>query len=64
MNARALHVLEYDKILELLRAHLSSDVGREAAASLAPAASLAEAERLLQLTEEADGVYRRTGARP
>ena len=64
MNARALHVLEYDKILELLRAHLSSDVGREAAASLAPAASLAEAERLLQLTEEADGVYRRTGRTP
>ena len=64
MNARALHVLEYDKILELLRAHLSSDVGREAAGSLAPAASLAEAERLLQLTEEADGVYRRTGRPP
>ena len=64
MNARALHVLEYDKILELLRAHLSSDVGREAAVSLAPAASLAEAERLLQLTEEADGVYRRTGRTP
>ena len=64
MNARALHVLEYDKILELLRAHLSSDVGREAAGSLAPAASLAEAERLLQLTEEADGVYRRTGRTP
>ncbi len=64
MNARALHVLEYDKILELLRAHLSSDVGREAAASLAPAASLAEAERLLQLTEEADGVYRRAGRTP
>ena len=64
MNARALHVLEYDKIQELLRAHLSSDVGREAAASLAPAASLAEAERLLQLTEEADGVYRRTGRTP
>ena len=61
MNSRVLHVLEYDKICDLLRTHLSSDVGRETSLSLAPAPTLEEAERLLQQTEEADAIYRRTG---
>lgn len=64
MNQRALSVLEYDKICEILRTHLASDVGREVSLKIAPVSSVAEAEHLLQQTEEADSVYRRTGRSP
>lgn len=64
MNQRALTVLEYDKICDILRSHLASDVGREASLRLAPVSTLEEAEHLLQQTMEADAIYRRTGRTP
>ena len=64
MNQRVLHTLEYDKILEMLRSHVASDMGREEAAALRPVSELAEAERLLAQTAEAESVYRRTGRTP
>ena len=64
MNQRVLHTLEYDTILEMLRSHVASDMGREEAAALRPVSELAEAERLLAQTAEAESVYRRTGRTP
>lgn len=64
MNQRALTILEYDKICDRLRTHLASGVGREASFALQPVSDLQEAERLLQQTEEADAIYRRTGRTP
>ena len=64
MNQRALTILEYDKICDRLRTHLASEVGREASFALQPVSDLQEAERLLQQTEEADAIYRRTGRTP
>lgn len=64
MNARVLHTLEYDKILEILKTHLASAMGEEEANALHPVSDLAAAERMLQETEEAESVYRRTGRTP
>lgn len=64
MNHRVLTILEYDKICEILRTHLASDIGRELSETLGPAATLEAAEHLLQQTSEADAIYRRTGRTP
>lgn len=56
--------LEYDKILNILRQHLASEVGAEFAEKLRPASSLKEAETLQEQTHEAEAVYARTGRAP
>jgi DNA mismatch repair protein MutS2 len=56
--------LEYDKILTILKQHLACEVGREFADKLRPAESLKDAETLQEQTDEADGVYSRTGRTP
>ncbi len=56
--------MEYDKILDMLKLHVSSAVGREFADTLRPADNLRDAETLLTQTTEADDVYRRTGKSP
>ena len=64
MNQKVLVTLEYDKIIGILKTHVSSPVGGEFADALRPAESLRDAEALLQQTTEADDVYRRTGKTP
>jgi DNA mismatch repair protein MutS2 len=56
--------LEYDKILSILKQHLASEVGLEFAEALRPAATLKEAETLLEQTWEAESIYTRTGRTP
>ena len=56
--------LEYDKILNILKQHLASEVGQEFAQKLRPAATLKEAETLQEQTWEADSIYTRTGRTP
>ena len=53
MNEKTLHVLEYDKVLTRLEAFIASDVGHEWAKELRPFASFTDAERQLEMTEEA-----------
>ena len=56
--------LEYDKILNLLKQHLASEIGLEFAEKLRPATSLKEAEALQEQTWEAESIYTRTGRTP
>ena len=56
--------LEYDKILNLLKQHLASEIGQEFAEKLRPATSLKEAEALQEQTWEAESIYTRTGRTP
>jgi DNA mismatch repair protein MutS2 len=56
--------LEYDKILNILKQHLASEVGQEFALKLRPAATLKEAETLQEQTWEAESIYTRTGRTP
>ncbi len=64
MNDKYLHTLEYGKMLALLEAHAQSEIGAERARALRPVFTLGEAEALLRQTDEADGLYRRTGKLP
>ncbi len=64
MNDKALVTLEYNKIIERLGEYLASDIGREYAAALRPAHAFADAETLLEQTDEAYGVYRHQGRTP
>lgn len=64
MNEKVFTTLEYNKIIAMLKTHVSSALGGQCADALRPAASLKEAETLLAQTCEADGVYRRTGRSP
>ncbi|MDP3448032.1 MAG: endonuclease MutS2 [Eubacteriales bacterium] len=56
--------LEYDKILSILKQHLSSEVGQEFAEKLRPVTALNEAETLQEQTWEAERIYTRTGRTP
>ena len=56
--------LEYDKILAILKLHLACEVGQEFADKLRPAESIRDAEILQEQTDEAEGVYSRTGRTP
>ena len=56
--------LEFDKILNILRQHLASEVGAEFVEKLRPADSLKEAETLQEQTYEAEVIYTRTGRTP
>ncbi len=60
MNERALRVLEYPKIIEMLTAMATSAPGKEKARSLEPSASLSE---VLQLQEETGDALRRLYAK-
>lgn len=64
IQEKTLVTLEYDKIIGLLKQHLSCEIGLEFAKKLRPADSLAEAETLQEQTSEAEGVYTRTGRTP
>lgn len=64
MDISSLHVLEYDKIIDMLKAHLVSEIGHEYADAATPCAELYAAERLLSETEEAESVLRRVGHIP
>lgn len=56
--------LEYDKILNILKQHLASEIGMEFAEKLRPATNLKEAEALQEQTWEAESIYTRTGRTP
>lgn len=53
MNERALRVLEFHKILEMLSAYALSETGKEKCRALVPCRSLADVNRALNETEEA-----------
>lgn len=56
--------LEFDKILNILKQHLASEVGQEYADKLRPAVNKKDAETLQEQTAEAEAVYTRTGRTP
>lgn len=64
MDHSSLNVLEYNKIIDMLKTHLVSDIGYEYADAASPSADLSAVERMLTETEEAQSVYRRTGHIP
>ena len=64
MNERALRVLEFTKIREMLSAYALSDPGRQACRELTPLADFAEVNRALDETEEAVAVLSYVGGNP
>ena len=56
MNAKALHVLEYDKIIEKLTDHASSEPGRKMCRELVPSSDIKEIRANLAKTQ--DGISR------
>jgi len=56
--------LEFDKILNILKQHLASEIGQEYADKLRPAVNKKDAETLQEQTAEAEAVYTRTGRTP
>ena len=57
MDAKTLHVLEYDKILERLRAFCDFSASMDLARALQPTANFDEAQRLLKETTEARNLF-------
>ena len=53
MNKKALHVLEYDKIIEKLAEHATSDPGRKLCLELEPSSDIKEIRKNLQKTNDA-----------
>ena len=53
MDKRSLKVLEYPKILEILKGHCVSEGAKERASSLVPYETVYEVERALGVTSEA-----------
>ena len=53
MNKKALHVLEYDKIIEKLAEHATSDPGRKLCLELEPSSDIREIRKNLQKTNDA-----------
>ena len=51
MNEKVLHVLEYDKIIEQLSEHATSEPGKRVCRELLPSSDLREIQRNLQKTE-------------
>ena len=64
ISERTIHTLELNKVQALLREFAVSDLGKATVDSLSPAASLPEAERLLQETTEAETIFWRLGHTP
>ena len=61
---KTLTTLEYDKIVSLLKQHLSCDIGLEFAEAMRPTESFTEAQTLQEQTSEAEAIYTRTGRSP
>ncbi len=55
MNKKALHVLEYDKIIEKLADHATSEPGRKLCRELEPSSDIREIRKNLQKTNDAIG---------
>ncbi len=53
MNKKALHVLEYDKIIEKLADHATSDPGRKLCKELVPSSDIRQIRKDLQKTNDA-----------
>ena len=53
MNSKALHVLEYDKIIEKLTDHASSDPGRKLCRELVPSSDIKEIRKNQEKTQDA-----------
>ena len=53
MNEKVLHVLEYDKIIEQLSSHATSDPGRKMCRELLPSSNIGEIRRNLKKTDAA-----------
>ena len=64
MNEKALHVLEYNKITDMLAAQCCSVITKDAARSLKPSRKIRWINDELQGTDEAVQVIMRKGAPP
>ncbi|GGM26978.1 endonuclease MutS2 [Paraliobacillus quinghaiensis] len=64
MNNRIFHVLEFDKIIHMLKDHAASSLGKERANQLKPSTDLAEVTRLQEETDEAVSIIRLHGDVP
>ncbi|WP_035121423.1 endonuclease MutS2 [Cohnella panacarvi] len=64
MNAKALHTLEYDKIIQKLAAAAATSLGREEAEKLYPSQELRVVERRLAATDEAARAIALKGSPP
>ncbi|WP_138415428.1 endonuclease MutS2 [Aquibacillus sediminis] len=64
MNQRILHVLEFDKIKEMVKSQAASSLGQEKAAALHPSTDLAEVITWQNETDEAMSVLRLKGNVP
>ncbi|MFC5469050.1 endonuclease MutS2 [Cohnella suwonensis] len=64
MNAKALHTLEYDKIISRLIGLASTSLGREEAEKLSPSRELSVVKRRLAATDEASRAVALKGAPP
>lgn len=64
MNEKALHTLEFDKIIEILTEKAISPMGKEMAASLKPAGELSDVRLFQQETSEAVSMILRKGSIP
>ena len=53
MNSKALHVLEYDKIIDKLTEHATSDPGRKLCRELTPSSDLKEIRKNQEKTSDA-----------
>ena len=63
-NKKSLKTLEYDKIIEMVKTHTSSFIGKEYAEKIEPECELDNVNSLLELTSEAESMLFRTGAAP
>ncbi|MED0703873.1 MULTISPECIES: endonuclease MutS2 [Aeribacillus] len=64
MQERVLHVLEFNKIRELLKEHASSSLGKEKALKLMPSGDINEVLKRQEQTDEALTVLRLKGSAP
>ncbi|NLB61958.1 MAG: endonuclease MutS2 [Clostridiales bacterium] len=64
MNDKVLRTLEYDKILEKLMLRASCCISRELVECLEPKQDFSEIQADLELTQQAEGFYRRNGYSP
>ena len=53
MNSKALHVLEYDKIIDKLTEHATSDPGRKLCKELQPSSDIKEIRKNQEKTSDA-----------
>lgn len=64
VNAKALHTLEYDKIIQKLAATAATSLGREEASKLSPSQELRVVQRRLAATDEAARAISLKGSAP